>query len=83
MFGVQPSQAARDKSWVGPFPEPFQTKIATIFYAEAILGRYGRGGGFFGKVGNVRGVVENEHAFSRQFPPGGAEPKITTGSITP
>ena len=62
--------------WVGPFPEPFQTEIATIFYAEAILGRYGGGGGFFGKVGNVRGVVENEHAFSRQFSPLGGRAKI-------
>ena len=46
---------------------------ATIFYVRQSKGRYGKiGGGFFGRGGNVRGVVKKRACFTwRFFPPGG------------
>jgi hypothetical protein len=49
MLKCSPAKPRVTRVWVGPFPEPFQTKIATIFYAEAILGRYGGEVGFLGR----------------------------------
>ena len=58
---------------------------ATIFYIRQSNRevRGNSGVGFFGRGGNVRGVVKNKEFLLVNFSPRGGQPKITTGSITP